>query len=106
MKKSKQLTERLWKSRQKNAFREALVNSIIHRAWDVKACINVAMFEDRIELTSPGGLLQGLDENEYLKGGVSILRNRILGSIFYRLHLIEHFGSGAKGSWMNTKEIW
>lgn len=79
-----------------NAFREALVNSIIHRAWDVKACINVAMFEDRIELTSPGGLPQGLDENEYLKGGVSILRNRILCSIFYRLHLFEHFGSGVK----------
>ncbi len=71
-----------------NAFREALVNAIIHRAWDVKACINVAMFEDRIEITSPGGLPQGLDESEYLKGGVSILRNRILGSVFYRLHLI------------------
>lgn len=79
-----------------NAFREALVNAIIHRAWDVKACINVAMFEDRIEITSPGGLPQGLDESEYLKGGVSILRNRILGSVFYRLHLIEHFGSGVK----------
>ena len=79
-----------------NAFREALVNAIIHRAWDVKACINVAMFEDRIEITSPGGLPRGLDESEYLKGGVSILRNRILGSVFYRLHLIEHFGSGVK----------
>lgn len=79
-----------------NAFREALVNAIIHRAWDVKACINIAMFEDRIEITSPGGLPQGLDESEYLKGGVSILRNRILGSVFYRLHLIEHFGSGVK----------
>ena len=45
-------------------------------------------FEDRIEITSPGGLPQGLDESEYLKGGVSILRNRILGSVFYRLHLI------------------
>ena len=79
MKKSKQLTERRLRSYQKNAFREALVNAIIHRAWDVKACINVAMFEDRIEITSPGGLPQGLDESEYLKGGVSILRNRILG---------------------------
>ena len=78
------------------AFREAIVNALIHRAWDVPANINVAMFKEKIEITSPGGLPKGMNEEDYLRGGISILRNRILGEIFYRLHLIEHFGTGIR----------
>ncbi len=52
------------------------------------------MFENKIEVTSPGGLVQGLTEREYLEGQASILRNPILGNVFFRLNLIERFGTG------------
>ena len=76
------------------AFRETIANALIHRTWDVNAQIRVSMFEDRIEVSSPGGLPSGLSEAEYLKGNVSILRNPILGNIFFRLHIVEILGTG------------
>ena len=76
------------------AFREAIANALIHRTWDVNAQIRVLMFEDRIEISSPGGLPSGLSGAEYLKGNVSILRNPILGNVFYRLHIVEILGTG------------
>lgn len=76
------------------AFREAIANALLHRTWDVNAQIRVLMFEDRIEISSPGGLPSGLSEAEYLKGNVSILRNPILGNVFYRLHIVEILGTG------------
>jgi len=76
------------------AFRETIANALIHRTWDVNAQIRVLMFDDRIEVSSPGGLPSGLSEAEYLKGNVSILRNPILGNIFFRLHIVEILGTG------------
>ena len=77
-----------------DAFREAIANALIHRTWDINAHIKVMMFDDRIEVISPGGLPSGISEQEYLKGSVSILRNPILGNIFYRLHIVEILGTG------------
>lgn len=79
-----------------DAYREAIANALVHRTWDLETHINVAMFNDRIEITSPGGLPRGLSEEEYLRGGVSILRNRIIGNIFFRLQMIEKFGTGIR----------
>lgn len=79
-----------------NAFREAIANALIHRLWDVNAFIRVSMFEDRIEISSPGGLPSGLGEEEYLNGQISILRNPIIGNVFFRLRYIEKFGTGIK----------
>jgi ATP-dependent DNA helicase RecG len=76
------------------AFRETIANALIHRTWDVNAQIRVMMFDDRIEVSSPGGLPYGLSETEYLKGNVSILRNPILGNVFFRLHIVEILGTG------------
>ena len=76
------------------AFRETIANALIHRTWDVNAHIRVMMFDDRIEISSPGGLPTGISEDEYLKGNVSILRNPILGNVFYRLHIVEILGTG------------
>lgn len=76
------------------AFREALANALIHRTWDVKAQIRVLMFDDRIEISSPGGLVTGISKEEYLRGNVSVLRNPILGNVFYRLHIVEILGTG------------
>lgn len=62
------------------AFREAIANALIHRVWDVEAQIRVLMFDDKIEIISPGGLPAGITEEEYLSGKLSILRNRNLAN--------------------------
>ena len=67
------------------AFREAIANALIHRVWDVNSQIRVSMFDDRIEIVSPGGLPSGITEEEYLSGKLSVLRNRNLANVFYRL---------------------
>lgn len=56
------------------AFREAIANALIHRAWDVESRVRVSMFDDRIEIVSPGGLPSGITEEEYLAGKLSVLR--------------------------------
>ena len=76
------------------AFREAIANALIHRVWDVESQIRVMMFEDRIEIISPGGLPAGITEEEYLSGKISVLRNRNLANVFYRLGFVEIFGTG------------
>ena len=78
------------------AYREALANALVHRLWDINSRIRISMFEDRIEISSPGGLPSDLDEEEYLNGQISNLRNPIIGNIFFRLDYIEMFGSGIK----------
>ncbi len=75
-------------------FREAIANALIHRTWDVESQIRVLMFDDRIEIVSPGGLPSGITEEEYLSGKISVLRNRNLANIFYRLGFVEIFGTG------------
>ena len=76
------------------AFREAIANALIHRAWDMESGIRISMFDDRIEIVSPGGLPSGITEEEYLSGKLSVLRNRNLANVFYRLGFVEIFGTG------------
>ena len=76
------------------AFREAIANALIHRVWDVDSQIRVSMYDDRIEVVSPGGLPSGITEDEYLSGKLSVLRNRNLANVFYRLGFVEIFGTG------------
>ena len=76
------------------AFREAIANALIHRVWDVESQIKVSMFDDRIEIISPGGLPPGITEDEYLSVKLSVLRNRNLANVFYRLGFVEIFGTG------------
>ncbi len=76
------------------ACREAIANVLIHRAWDVESQIRVSMFDDGIEIVSPGGLPSGITEEEYLSGRISVLRNRNLANVFYRLGFVEIFGTG------------
>ena len=75
------------------AIREALVNAIVHREYALSGPILINIFENRIEITTLGGLVSGLTVNDIMLG-VSILRNRNLGNIFYRLQLIEAYGTG------------
>lgn len=76
------------------AFREAIANALIHRVWDVESQIRILLFDDRIEIISPGGLPSGITEEEYLSGKLSVLRNRNLANVFYRLGFVEIFGTG------------
>ncbi|HLD16607.1 MAG TPA: ATP-binding protein [Coxiellaceae bacterium] len=59
------------------------------------APIRLSFFDDRIEIENPGLLLFGLTVDE-IKRGVSKLRNRVIGQVFYRLGLIERWGSGIR----------
>ena len=76
------------------SFREAIANALIHRVWDIDSHIRVSMFDDRIEVISPGGLPVGITAEEYLSGKLSVLRNRNLANVFYRLGFVEIFGTG------------
>ncbi|MDO5096850.1 MAG: ATP-binding protein [Peptostreptococcaceae bacterium] len=78
------------------AFREAVANAIVHRTWDTKVHIRILMHEDKIEIISPGGLMSGISEEEYLRGQISLLRNPILANVFFRLRYIEKFGTGIR----------
>lgn len=79
-----------------SAFREAVANAIVHRKWNMEAHIRIAMYSDRIEIFSPGGLPDGVTKDDYLNSRVSILRNPILGNVFFRMHYIEQFGTGIR----------
>ena len=76
--------------------REALVNALIHRDYQVVGSeIHVDLFPDRLEITSPGGMLNGkLIQNMDLRHIPSLRRNQIISDVFARLHLMERRGSG------------
>ena len=76
------------------AFREAIANALVHRTWDIHAHIKVSMYDDKIVITSPGGLPSGISKEEYLAGNISYLRNPTVGNVFFRLGYIEMFGTG------------
>ena len=76
------------------AFREAVANALVHRMWDIPVSIKISMYSDKIEISSPGGLPAGLSEDEYLNGQISLLRNPVIGNVFFRLKYIEKFGTG------------
>jgi len=78
------------------AIREAIVNAVVHADYSQRGSpIRLAIFDNRIEIENPGLLLFGLTIDE-IKRGVSKLRNRVIGQVFYRLGLIERWGSGIK----------
>ena len=75
------------------AIREALLNAIVHREYSFSASTLISIFDNRIEFVSIGGLARGISQNDILLG-ISITRNKKLADIFYRLHLIEAYGTG------------
>ncbi|MCT4612816.1 MAG: putative DNA binding domain-containing protein [Clostridia bacterium] len=85
------------------AIREALINSIVHRDYSYSGSILVSIFEDRIEVLSIGGLIEGL-KIEDIKLGASQSRNEKLASVFYRLELVEAYGTGISKIFESYKE--
>ena len=77
------------------ALREALLNAIVHRDYAYSASTLISVYSDRIEIVSVGGLIPGFHLND-VTSGLSICRNPKLANVFYRLSLIEAYGTGLK----------
>lgn len=77
------------------AVREALLNTLVHRDYSFRASTLISIYDDRIEFVSIGGLLPGLGLDDLMMG-VSVCRNPHLANVFYRLQLIEAYGTGMK----------
>ena len=75
------------------AVREALLNLLVHREYAFRASTFISIYEDRIEFTSIGGLVNGVTLQDVMMG-ISVCRNVKLANIFYRLELIEAYGTG------------
>jgi len=76
------------------ALREAVLNAIAHRDYRSTAFIQIHIFQDRVEIVNPGGLVAGLKLKDL--GRLSRPRNLLLFSIMARMDLVEHIGSGIK----------
>lgn len=75
------------------AIREALLNAVVHRDYAISSPTLIRIFDDRIEFVSIGGLVRGISYEDIMLG-VSVLRNQHLANVFYRLRLIEAYGTG------------
>ena len=77
------------------ALREALLNAVIHRDYSYSASTLISSYADRIEIISAGGLVRGFSLKDVMMG-FSICRNPKLANVFYRLDLIEAYGTGLR----------
>ena len=75
------------------AVREALLNLLVHREYSFRASSFISLYTDRLEFTSIGGLVNGVTLKD-ITMGISVCRNVKLANIFYRLELIEAYGTG------------
>ena len=75
------------------ALREALMNSLVHRDYSFRASTLISVYDDRIEFVSIGGLPSGIELDDIMLG-LSVCRNPKLAAVFYRLKLIEAYGTG------------
>jgi len=75
------------------SIRELIANAVIHRSYLEPNDIQVALYDNRLEITSPGMLLSGVNVKR-MKEGYSKLRNRAIASVFAYVNIIEKWGSG------------
>lgn len=85
------------------ALREALLNALVHRDYSYSGSIIINVNDSCIEFISIGGLLPGLSADD-IRSGISQPRNRKLAEIFYRLKLIEAYGTGIRKIYALYKE--
>ena len=78
------------------ALREIIVNAILHRNYLVPTYIQIAIYDNRIEFYTPGGLPGHLTKEQLLQGSCSRLRNPLLADVFHRMKIVEKWGSGIK----------
>ena len=75
------------------ALREALVNALAHRDYTISAPVRVIVFEDRVEIRTPG-LLPNTVTLDALRAGVHVLRNPAIYNMFLKIGLVTDAGSG------------
>ncbi|MFG6686738.1 RNA-binding domain-containing protein [Mariniflexile sp. HNIBRBA6329] len=74
-------------------FKEAIINALAHRDYyDKGARITIEVFNDRVEISNPGGLISGIPKNEF--GKRSLSRNPLIFGLFERIRMVEQIGSG------------
>lgn len=74
-------------------FKEAIINALAHRDYyEAGGKIHIEVYDNRVEITNPGGLVETIKENEF--GTRSVSRNPIVFDLFQRLNLVEQVGSG------------
>jgi ATP-dependent DNA helicase RecG len=78
------------------AIREALRNAVVHRDYSLAGKdIKVAIYDDMLEITSPGQLLPSIDFNE-MDSRQSDIRNKVIAPVFKKLGIIDQWGNGLK----------
>jgi len=85
------------------AIREMIVNAVCHRNYMDNSCVQVAIYDDRVEVTSPGGLYGGLTLEDIMSGR-SRIRNLAITKIFSHMEIIEEWGSGIKRIMQRAQE--
>jgi ATP-dependent DNA helicase RecG len=75
------------------AFREALINLLIHRNYHIQAPSKIAIYDDRLELFNPGNFSGPIEQDQLLKG-LTYLRNPAICKIFREMGLAEKMGTG------------
>jgi predicted HTH transcriptional regulator len=76
-----------------SAIREMIANAVLHRSYLDKSCVQVCLYDDRLEVLSPGMLYGGLDL-ETAKLGKSTCRNEAIAEAFHYMHIVEAWGTG------------
>jgi len=77
------------------ALREAITNAVMHRDYfETGANVFVEIYDDRIEISNPGGLPKGLSREEL--GTRSVRRNPLIADLLHRIALIEKAGTGIR----------
>lgn len=78
-----------------DALREAVVNAIVHRDYSFRGTsIYVRVFDDRVEIESPGGFAHGVTMHNL--GTSSVRRNPVIADLFHRMDKVERIGSGIR----------
>lgn len=87
-----------------DCIREMICNAVVHRSYLHPSSIQVAVYDDRVEVTSPGMLFGSLRLKD-VKEGISIPRNRALVYAFTYMNIMEHWGSGTPRIIRRCKEL-
>lgn len=75
------------------AVRETIANAVLHRSYLDKTCVQVSLYDDRMEVSSQGMLYGGMDI-ETAKKGKSTCRNEVIAEAFHYMHIAEAWGTG------------
>lgn len=74
--------------------REAVVNALVHRDWLLSGTnVQLSIFSDRLEVTSPGRLPNGITPDR-MRAGTRAARNQLLKDVMRDYHYLEHMGMG------------